>query len=576
MAGRKIELYDVRPLTSIRNMMQMAHDESGERIAYKYRVGDHIEEVTYNQFFEDTMGIGTELFSRIDKKAHVAMVGDNSYRWITVYLTMLQSAGVFVPVDKEMPEEDMLRVLNHSDSEVVFYSAHLEKFFMDHRDQLPHVKFFVGVDREEDQGEFLSYTSFRDAGKAKIATGATHYTQLEKEVDEVRMLVYTSGTTGLAKGVMLTERNLIKMVYHGLQVSTVYETGLSVLPYHHTYEAVAGLLVEIHMRCTMCINEGLTTVAKNLQFYKPDFIYLVPAFVEVFYKKIMAKAKHEKKETLLKLLSKGVALTKKMGIKGKAPAAFKPILDVFGGRMRKIVCGGAPIRPELGEFFGSLGINLINGYGITECSPLVSVNQDNFNSYATAGYPIPCVEIKFEDVDSEGNGEICVKGDTVMAGYYKNPEATAEAIVDGWFHTGDYGHFNDNGQLVITGRKKNLIVLANGKNIFPEEIERYIDRIPYVQESVVFAIRDENGEEVGLAVEVFLNAEQVEKRKITCPEQSLRADVNKQTLLLPSYKHISQIFIRPVEFEKTSSKKIKRASCINAPKMPEHHGASQN
>lgn len=237
---------------------------------------------------------------------------------------------------------------------------------------------------------------------------------------------------------------------------------------------------------------------------------------------------------------------------------FKSIHDAFGGNLRKIVTGGAAVRPELGDFFDTIGIDLINGYGITECSPLVSVNMDYCNDCSTVGFPLECVEIKLEDVTPEGDGEICVKGDIVMLGYYKQPEKTAEVLQDGWFITGDYGKINDKGQLMITGRKKNLIVLDNGKNVFPEEIENYIMRIPYVQEVVVSGVKDKSGSEIALCAEVFLNEDKLKELNIQDKEQELKKDISKECEVLPVYKRIGKIVIRDKEFEKTTTNKIKR------------------
>ena len=567
MAKHHFEYLEVTPFSSIRELITMAAEESGDKVAYRFRRGQDIVDVTFRTLYDDTRHLGTALAQLGLDGLHVAMVGENSYRWITVYLTMLQSKGVFVPVDKDLPEADMIRVLKHSDTEAVFCSGKAARFLLANKEKLPKVRYFISLEAEEDDGNVLSYTKLRDRGADALRGGDRRYVDTEKTIDDVRMLVYTSGTTGMAKGVMLTEKNLCACAYHGLRISTIDGVGLSVLPYHHTYEAVAGILTEIHKRCTMCINENLMTIAKNLQTYKPDFVFLVPAIVEAFYKKIMTTAEESNKSLLLRMVARASFLSRKIGIK-KVPAAFDTIIKMFGGNLKMIVCGGAPIRPELGKFFAALGINLVNGYGITECSPLVSVNRLDYNSFETAGYPLPCVEVRMDGADKDGIGEICVKGDTVMRGYYKQPSATAEVLIDGWFHTGDFGRFNEDGQLVITGRKKNLIVLENGKNIFPEEIEHYIQKIPYVQECVVYSLRNESGAEVALATEVFLSEEELKKRKITDPEQSLKTDINKNTLLLPAYKHITRIYIRPTEFEKTTTRKIRRSSCMFDPYAP--------
>jgi len=361
----------------------------------------------------------------------------------------------------------------------------------------------------------------------------------------------------MAKGVMLSEHNLRSCIYYGLQVATVFTTSLSVLPYHHTYEAVAGLLVALHHRCTICINDNLKAVLKNLQLFKPDYIYVVPAFAEIFYKKIWSNAKESGKDKLLKIMIKVSNILRKVGIDLRKKL-FKSVHQAFGGNLQEIVCGGAPIRPELGKFFTDIGINLLNGYGITECSPLVSVNPNDFNDPSTVGIVLPCCDIKFENVTPDGDGEICVKGDIVMMGYYKNTELTNQVLKDGWFNTGDYGRFNKKNQLIINGRKKNLIVLENGKNVFPEEIENYLMSIPYIQEVIVTGIKNDIGAETGLQAEVFLNADKVKELEITDPQASLKKDIAAACKDLPVYKHIAKINIRDKEFAKTTTNKIKR------------------
>lgn len=539
-------------------MLELAVKEAGNKIAFKYKVGDEIKEITYKDFQNDTIYLGTALHSLGITNSHIAVIGENSYDWITVYLTVLKSNSVIVPVDKELPIADIINVLKHSDSEVLFYSKKFDKCIDEISKNLPNIKYFIGFDNKDDNEKILSYTKLMETGKKLFEGGNNSYSSIQKtDTNKLKMLVYTSGTTGMAKGVMLSEHNLVSCVYYGLQVSTVYTTCLSVLPYHHTYEAVAGLLVALHHHCTICINDSLKAVLKNLQLYKPDYIYLVPAFVEIFYKKIWANAKETGKDKALKVMIKVSNGLRKVGIDLRKKL-FKSVHQAFGGNLIKIVCGGAPIRPELGQFFNDIGLNLINGYGITECSPLVSANRDYFNDCSTVGVVLPCCDIKFENVTPDGDGEICVKGDIVMMGYYKNPELTKEVLVDGWFKTGDYGRFNDKHQLIINGRKKNLIVLENGKNVFPEEIENYIMGIPYVQEVVVIGIKNNAGSETGLCAEVFLNADKVKELNITDIQSKLKEDISEVCKTLPVYKHIGKIVIRDKEFEKTTTNKIKR------------------
>ena len=550
-------LNEVQKFSSIKEMLEIAVRQVPDKVAFKYKVNKEVKDVTYSEFQDDTLCLGEALVELNVADKHIAVIGENSYDWVTVYLTVLKSSGVIVPIDKELPFHNIMNVLKSSDSEVMFYAQKYEKDLMEHQDELSNIKCFIGFSREKDDGKFLSYKLLKEKGKKLIEAGSKKYSEIKPDEGKLKMLVYTSGTTGMAKGVMLSEHNLVNSVYHGLRVSTVYERCLSVLPYHHTYEAVSGLLVSLHHHSTICINENLKTVQKNLQLYKPDYVYLVPAFVEVFYKKIWSNAKQTGKEKALKILIKISNFLRKIGIDLRRKL-FKSVLDAFGGNLIKIVCGGAPIRAELGEFFDDIGINLINGYGITECSPLVSANRDYFNDPATVGSILPCCEVKIENKDEDGNGEILVKGDVVMMGYYKNPKLTEEVLKNGWFNTGDYGRINEKGQLMITGRKKNLIVLDNGKNVFPEEIEGYIMSIPYVLEVIVRGIKNDEGIETGLSAEVVLNEESVKEMGIENPQESLRKDITEVTKELPMYKRVSKVILRETPFEKTTSNKIKR------------------
>ena len=561
MSNKNYELNKVTKIETIKEMMQLAVKEAGDKIAFEYRNPKNKEEiikVTYREFENDTNYLGTALSTIVDHDTHIAIIGDNSYDWLTVYLSVLKSNHVFVPIDKELTKAEIFNVLKSSDSEVIFYAEKYEKYIDECKKEVPNIKYYVGLDRLENKDNILSYKLLKEEGKDLLEKGDTSYISLEHtDTNILKLLVYTSGTTGNPKGVMLTEHNLVSAVYYGLQVADIKTKCLSVLPYHHTYESVVGILVALHKHVDICINDSLKNVLKNLQLYKPDYIYLVPAFTEVFYKNIWSNAKKSGKDKGLKVLLALSNSLRKIGI-DKRKVFFKSIHEAFGGNLEEIVCGGAPIRPEIGKFFNDIGVMLLNGYGITECSPLVSVNRPKFNDSSTVGVILPCCEVKINEPNEEGDGEIWVKGDIVMQGYYKEPEKTAKVLKDGWFNTEDYGKINDKGQLVINGRKKNVIVLNNGKNIYPEEIENYILRIPYVQEVIVKAVKNDKGQELSLCAEAFLNQEKVDEMQVENIEEQLKKDIAKETKDLASYKHITKIEIRKTEFIKTTTNKIKR------------------
>ena len=546
MAKNKTEYYVVPMVDTIGEMVDLALSECPNKTAYKYKRDEEVRSVTYMGFMSRVYGIGEFLHSKGVNGSNYACLGSNSFKWITAYFATLLSKGAFVPLDRELPSNDILHLLKDCECKVLFYDERFENLLREHREELGNIEYFIGFDREENDGEFLSFRLCREEGRAM---GTCEFRKGSRDVNAMKMLVYTSGTTGMSKGVMLSEHNLVSSVCYGLMVSTVYETGLSILPYNHTYESVSDLLVSFHHHSTICINDKMTAILKNLVLYQPDYIYVVPAVAEMFYSRLTRDmAAKGMTETFEKLVAKSNGL-RKMGM-DKRKEIFSFIHDIFGGKLRKIVCGGAPIRPEVGEFFDNIGIDLINGYGITECSPLVCANNDAANDYNTAGVRLPCIEWKIDNPNSDGVGEILIKGDIVMLGYYHQPELTAETIVDGWFYTGDYGRITDKDQLVICGRKKNIIVLDNGKNIYPEEIEGYIQGIDYVDEVIVSGDIDEKGNEKSLLAEVYLS----EKKTPAQVLKSIKAACKE----LPVYKQITKVVIRDKEFEKTTSNKIKR------------------
>lgn len=572
--NKNYPLYEVSPLTDFKDMLRQAVEQAGDKIAFRYfrdYAAKDIRDVTYNEFKRETEELGTGLASLGITNAHVAMVSENRYEWILTYLTVLNSEGVYIPVDKELPFNELMNILAHSDTKVVFFSKHYEQKFRENAASLPWIKYFVGIDLapEDSDERFISMGALMMRGAELLNAGDTTYLNLQPKDEELKMLVYTSGTTGTSKGVMLSLHNLVSSVYYGLQISTVYDTDLSVLPYNHTYEAVCGILVSLHHHSTICINDSLRHVAENLKLFKPDYIMLVPLFVENLYKKIQNTLEATGKAKLINTMIATSNGMRRMGIDMRKKL-FKPIHDVFGGRLIKIVCGGAPIRPELAAFFDAIGINLINGYGITECSPLVSANRDYYNNYRSVGVHLPCIEAKIDEPNEAGEGEIMVKGDIVMMGYYKKPDVTAEVLSeDGWFRTGDYGRLNDEGQLFITGRKKNLIVLKNGKNVYPEEIEEYLSGIPYVEEVVVYAVKNESGEETALCAEIFPNEELFAGKTQEERHAAIKSAVEELNKTLPPYKKILKIKLRATEFEKTTSKKIRRVGLGDSEAQPE-------
>lgn len=538
--------YEVKKFSTIKEMIEIAANEAAHKIAYKFRSDKEISTVTFSEFIDTVFSLGAFLHDAGLSDKHIACIGTNSYHWIVTYFTVLRSSGVFVPIDKDLPERDIFYLLNDSEASVVFCDEKFEKMFRSHHSDLEQIKTFIVFNRKENDGNFLSFDSCVEKGHSLDKSG---YLDEYNEPDRLKMLVYTSGTTGNAKGVMLSEHNLVSSVYNGLMVSTVYDTGLSLLPYHHTYEAVSDILVSFHHHSTLCINESLPAMMSNFKIYRPSYVYIVPAIAESLYKRIMKNIQKKGDEDGFKALINKSNGLRRSGTDNRREL-FGFIHEIFGSRLKKIVCGGAPIRSEVAEFFDNVGFDFVNGYGITECSPLVCVNHDLYNDYHTAGVKLPCLEWRIDSPDEKGTGEICVKGDVVMIGYFKRPDLTADVINDGWFYTGDYGYINEREQLTISGRKKNVIVLSNGKNIYPEEIENYIKELDYISEVVVSGEKTAEGIEKTLTAEVFLEE--------TKPPAEVLKNIRSACTALPVYKQISKVIIRDSAFPKTSSNKIKR------------------
>lgn len=534
-------------IASVRWMLTHAISVDPDHVAFMYKNGTEIVSVTNTAFLEDVESLGTALAARGFGDAHVACVGENSYPWINTFLSVLMSEGVFVPLDKELPADDLIRLINESDSTLVFCGPKQEKHFRLRRGEMPAVKLFVCFGNVQDDGDFISFAGLLEAGRT---LPRDRYDAMQSDPNALKYLVYTSGTTGAAKGVMLSEHNIISGIYNGMLVSQIYDRCLSVLPYNHTYEAVCDILVSIHSHSTLCINDSLRHVQENLRLFKPDYIYLVPAFSEHFYDGIWNGIRKSGREKQFRSLLQFSDNLRKIGIDLRR-TFFSAILAQFGGKLKKIVCGGAPIREDIGRFFDSIGISMTGGYGITECSPLVSVNDDRDNNYSSAGHRIPCLEWQIENPDEDGIGEILVKGDVVMLGYYKRPDLTAEAIRDGWFHTGDYGYINALDEIVLTGRKKNIIVLNNGKNVYPEELEEKLHAIRYVTEVVVSGVKNEYGQNVALRAEVYAEDRNADTSHLL---EDIRICMAGQ----PSYKRITQACLRDTPFEKTTTNKILR------------------
>lgn len=550
--------YKVRPCESIRMLVDSSAELFGEKDAFRYRKGASDCAITYNEFKKQVDCLGTALYSLGVGLAHIAIIGDNCYHWALSYVTCLISEAVVTPVDKELSVEEIENILLHSECNVVFFTGSIAGKIEEIKKRIPDIKTYILM-----EGTISSAIGARDIddliqhGERLLEEGDTRFVDVVPDMYGLKQLIYTSGTTGKSKGVMLSQDTLCFNVVKSQELMNITERALSVLPYNHCYEATCGLLTMLHHGMTICINESLRTILPNFKKYKPTEMQIVPLYAENFYRRIKATIEDKGLSSKFK---KGLALSKillKFGV-DKRRELFKDIHETFGGELKAFICGGAPLKGHITEFFESIGIIMINGYGITECGPLISINRPEYYNFNSVGLPLKDTQVEIYCPNEEGEGEIIVKGRNVMLGYYKNPEATKAALKDGFFHTGDIGKIDKDGFVYITGRKKNLIVLKNGKNIYPEEIEEQLKDIPFISEVVVFSAKasDINGKALG--AEIYPNFEYAAGQGIDDIEGVIKKAITEFNKNQPSYRVIKQIVFRNTEFEKTTTKKIKR------------------
>ncbi|MGN1096049.1 MAG: AMP-binding protein, partial [Eubacteriales bacterium] len=499
---------------TIRELIEVSCKRYGEMTAYSYRKNPRDKnsvKISFSKLCFDVRSLGTELISRGFSGKHVAVTGKMSYLWIVCYLSLMSSGAVIVPLDSEWDAEDLANTVGFAECEYIFCDRELFQKSEVITKTVPEIKrFWLDMSEgEENISEFLF------AGSEKLANGDTSYFDKKHDPDSLCEIVFTSGTTGKGKGVMLTQKALLSDIANGLKYIEVTKKSIAVLPLHHTFGSTVNILGHICEGTELYLSMGVRYVLKELKLEKPGHLVLVPLYLETFYRKILANAKEKGKDKLLFRMMKVSNALRKIGI-DKRRLFFKDVLDAFGGNVSMVITGGAPISTEIAEAFETWGIDIINGYGITECSPLISVNRNKARIKGSVGFVLPCDEVKIADPDDDGEGEIRVKGPNVMLGYYRDKEAT-NAVFDeeGYFRTGDIGKIDDDGALYITGRMKNLIILSNGKNVYPEEIESVFSSVPGVLDIVVYEGQSRRGISYNAVVaEVFPDAEYLKNNGI--------------------------------------------------------------
>lgn len=564
-------LYDVRPLRDFRDMVNQCVQYFANEPAFmlKNAEGTYYK-LTYTNFRDDIHALGAALRSLGAHGEKIAVMGHNSYMWITTYLATLTGADVIVPVDKELLFDDINTILTVSEAKYLFIDTKSLKKVEEHKELLPEELQIVLMDEEEDRDGYLGYGALMKLGKKLVVENSVHYTEylnVEINPDECAVIIFTSGTSGLAKAVMLSQTNICFVITSNSSVADIGpgDRHLSVLPMHHTFECTIGILAPLYNGCCISFCESLLHLVKNMQEVQPTVFVTVPLMLEKVHGRIM-KAVSDKKGGKLKL-GMGKVLASAAGAMGMDmnDKIFSEITKNFGGKLRLIIIGAAAVRPDVVKDFKTFGITSYIGYGLTECAPLVSCNHDQLFTIDTVGVPIPGVDVKVINADAQGIGELCVKGPNVMLGYYQDEASTREVIDEyGWFHTGDLGSIDEDGTIRFNGRIKNVIVTKNGKNIYPEEIEYHLNKNPLIAESMVVGFDTDDGLDTLVEAKIFPDMAAIKEKnkgsmptneEITKMMSDIIKDINKK---LPNYKNIKKINIRETEFIKTTTSKIKR------------------
>ena len=569
--NKNYPIYKTTFIDDMRSLVEEAAHNFPESIAISYKENywdKEVKKVTFSQWRDDVRHLGTALISEGLREEKIAIVGENSYGWCCSFFGVMAIGSVTVPVDKELPVQDIDGIITTTGCKAVIFGKASESKIKEilRAGGLKTVGLLVSVASETsldtaDLGgkTVVSLAQLQEKGAELYKGGDNSYYDYKIDVNKLASIVFTSGTTGKGKGVMLSQANIGLDMTLGMYNFDITRKTLHVLPPHHTFGSTVNYVGHLSQGCEVYISSGIKHVSDEIREQQPTHLILVPAFLEVMNRKIWATARKEGKEGLLKTMMKVSDGLRKIGIDIRRKL-FGSVLSAFGGKLELIICGGAKLDEEIIRTFDSLGITILNGYGITECSPLISANRNEYRKAGSVGTPILACRVKIDNPDENGEGEICVKGPNVMLGYYNNPDATAEVFdKDGFFHTGDYGKLDDEGWIYITGRKKNLIILSNGKNVYPEEIEADLQKVEGVCEAVVYAGESRvQKDKITIVAEIFPDYDLLKAKGITDPQKYFEDQVKDLNAKMPPYKAVKRVKLRDVEFQKNTSRKITR------------------
>lgn len=574
---------DRRAICDLRDALETSCEMYGDKVQFHQMMPgeSHYTEITYREANEDIKAIGTSLCKLGLQGKHIGVVGNNCYEWAESYFAVIAGTGVVIPLDKELNEEELTQLSAEGElSAVICTAKHYEIFKRIKESGRTQIQYVIGITpakrndsfinnmaHEDEEKGYLSWNLLREQGRMLIAEGNRDFLDAQILNDKLAAIIFTSGTTGHSKGVMLSHKNLcsnvmIAPVYLRVNPEDIF---FSILPIHHTYECTCTMIEGMYCGASMAFCRGLKYITKDMQEVKPTMVLAVPLIYEKFYNTILKTLRKQGKEKLVNMVFKINNVTSKIGIRPSKLLA-KKIMANFGGRIRVFIAGGAKMNPDVLEFFKQMDVISLQGYGLSETSPMVALNPDKwkFMNSEAAGKVLMFTDCKIVDEDENGNGEICFKGPQVMLGYYKNPEATAEVLRDGWFHTGDIGYLDKKNYIYITGRKKNVIITANGKNVFPEELEEYLLKSRFISECMIWGEEENEGSHKrGIYATVRIDEENVlEELGENCTEEQIEALINSEIDAInskqPLFKRVNQVIIRKREFNKTTAMKIRR------------------
>lgn len=512
---------------------------------------------TYKELFDEMGYLGTSLVNRGLKGAPIALVGENSYHWCLTYFTCASGVGVIVPLDKLLQKDEITSCLARSKSKLVFCDKKRYKMIKEIiEENTTEVKAVVGIDFIPEGG--VSILNLIDEGKRLVEEGNRDYLDCSIDADAMNFLLFTSGTTQQSKAVMLSHRNFMSCNY-GMNLEELFfedDVNMLILPLHHCY-GMSGLLTFLSQGMKNVFCDGLKYIVKNLQEYQVTVFMSVPLLLENMYKKINKAIVKQGMEGKINKAMKICSASEKMGIYIRR-RLFKGVIDQLGGSLRFIINGAAALDPVVSKGFNDFGILTVQGYGLTETSPTIASETYRYLKPGSVGKVMPNVEAKILEPNAEGIGELVVRGENVMLGYYDDQAATDEVLKDGWFHTGDLAYFDKDGYLFICGRKKNVIVMKNGKNVFPEEIENNINNLPYIEESMVFTRN--KATDVVLWAKAVYSKNYLTENNLTFEEleKQFDEDMNKINGDMPAYKMIKKYFLSDIPTIKTTTQKTKR------------------